>query len=74
MIDRSPSLGKLQEIVRRRRQEGETAPGPDIVVDNEGNIIVVEVERSYSLGTRVPKEIFAVNYSQLRIEKFVKYV
>jgi len=72
-IDRSPSLDKLQEIVRRRRREGETAPGPDIVVDKEGNIIVVEVERSYSLGTRVPKEVFAVDYGRLiREQSFVR--
>lgn len=74
MSNQSPSLAKLQEIVNRRRYQSETTPGPDIVVDKEGRIIVVEVGpdgRPFTSRpvSKVPKDTFAADYYRVSNER-----
>lgn len=74
MSDQSPSLDKLREIVNKRKYQSETAPGPDIAVDKEGQIIIVEINRDGTVSTRrpvskVPKDTFAADYYRVSNEQ-----
>jgi len=74
MSSQSPSLAKLQEIVTKRKYQSKTTPGPDVVVDKEGKIIVVEVSRGGTVSTSqpvsiVPKDIFAADYYRVSKEQ-----
>lgn len=68
MSDASPSLDSLQDIVRRRRQQSASAPGRDVAVDRDGQIVVVEYTAFGTVLTpggrpvsRVPKDTFAAS-------------
>src|SRR5688500_11728749 len=74
MSEQTPSLAKLQEIVKKRRFQSESTPGPDVVVDKTGRIVIVEINREGTISesrpvSKIPKDTFAVDYNRVSNEQ-----
>ncbi|RJP52125.1 MAG: hypothetical protein C4583_07295 [Anaerolineaceae bacterium] len=78
-----PSLEQIRKIVEERKKKGETVmpsliPGPDVAVDNEGKVVVVEVATTGAVVasrpvSQVPKDTFASDMARYTKEQsFVK--